>query len=181
VRDRLPLTGQTACTAQPVCPDTNQIDDLARTLPRRVEATASLTRPWSIGDLERTISRGLPKRALPCGRCTAHHVSHRSGSYFQATFKWRTRLSHAESERTERLARVIASAEYAWGAEDQIVSRMYGDQWLIGKRSAVLLVPSVVTQGRERNVLINPEHPDFDQMTAAEPQDVHWDRRLFQR
>jgi RES domain-containing protein len=79
------------------------------------------------------------------------------------------------------LARVIASAEYAWGAEDQIVSRMYGDQWLIGKRSAVLLVPSVVTQGRERNVLINPEHPDFAQMTAAEPQDVHWDRRLFQR
>lgn len=68
-----------------------------------------------------------------------------------------------------------------WDAEDQIASRAFGDQWLAGKRSAVLLVPGAVTGGRERNVLINPEHADFDQITASKPQDVQWDKRLFGR
>jgi putative toxin-antitoxin system antitoxin component (TIGR02293 family) len=36
----------------------------------------------------------------------------------EATFKRRTRLSAAESERTERLARVIAASEYAWDDEE---------------------------------------------------------------
>ncbi len=73
----------------------------------------------SIGDLERTISLGLPKRAL---RLTAERISTSAGDARrvmfcvvpEATFKRRTRLSAAESERTERLARVIAAAEYAW-------------------------------------------------------------------
>jgi putative toxin-antitoxin system antitoxin component (TIGR02293 family) len=73
----------------------------------------------SIGDLERTISHGLPKRAL---RLTAERISTSAGDTRrmmfrivpEATFKRRTRLSVAESERTERLARVIAAAEYAW-------------------------------------------------------------------
>jgi putative toxin-antitoxin system antitoxin component (TIGR02293 family) len=74
----------------------------------------------SIGDLERSISQGLPKRAL---RLTAERVYPSAGEARrmmfrvvpEATFKRRTRLSPAESERTERLARVIAAAEYVWG------------------------------------------------------------------
>lgn len=73
----------------------------------------------SIGDLEKTISSGLPKRAL---RITAERVCPAAGEARrmmfrivpEATFKRRTRLSAEESERTERLARVIAAAEYAW-------------------------------------------------------------------
>ncbi|MGP8253627.1 MAG: antitoxin Xre/MbcA/ParS toxin-binding domain-containing protein [Terracidiphilus sp.] len=73
----------------------------------------------SIDDLEKTISGGLPKRAL---RLTAERVSASAGDARrvmfrivpEATFKRRTRLSAAESERTERLARVIAAAEFAW-------------------------------------------------------------------
>jgi putative toxin-antitoxin system antitoxin component (TIGR02293 family) len=76
----------------------------------------------SIDDLENTISRGLPKRAL---RLTAERVFPSAGearrAMFrivpEATFKRRTRLSAAESERTERLARVIAAAEFAWNDE----------------------------------------------------------------
>jgi RES domain-containing protein len=68
-----------------------------------------------------------------------------------------------------------------WDAEDQFASRAFGDEWLGQKRSAVLLVPSVVTRGREHNVLINPEHPDFARIEACEPQDVQWDARLFAR
>ena len=73
----------------------------------------------SIGDLESTISDGLPKRAL---RRTAERVYPAAGDARrvmfrivpEATFKRRTRLSATESERTERLARVIAASEYTW-------------------------------------------------------------------
>lgn len=67
----------------------------------------------------------------------------------------------------------------SWDAEDQIASRAFGDQWLAEQRSAVLLVPSMVTHGRERNVLINPDHPDFVHIIASKPQSVGWDKRLF--
>jgi putative toxin-antitoxin system antitoxin component (TIGR02293 family) len=77
------------------------------------------SRVRSIADLEKTISRGLPKRAL---RLTIERVYSSSGDIRrtmfrivpEATFKRRVRLSHAESERTERLARVIAAAEHVW-------------------------------------------------------------------
>jgi putative toxin-antitoxin system antitoxin component (TIGR02293 family) len=73
----------------------------------------------SVGDLEKTISLGLPKRAL---RITVERVYLSTGEVRramfrivpEATFKRRIRLSQGESERTERLARVIASAEHAW-------------------------------------------------------------------
>ena len=80
------------------------------TLGRRVQ---------SLGDLDKTISLGLPKRAL---RLTAERIYPSAGdarkAMFrivpEATFKRRTRLSQGESQRTERFARVIAAAEYAW-------------------------------------------------------------------
>lgn len=67
-----------------------------------------------------------------------------------------------------------------WDAEDQITSRAFGDRWLQEMRTPVLLVPSLVTRGREHNVLLNPEHPAFASITASEPQEVAWDARLFQ-
>lgn len=68
-----------------------------------------------------------------------------------------------------------------WDAEHQTPSRAYGDRWLDERRTAVLLVPSVVTRGREHNVLLNPEHPSFKAITASKPQEVVWDERLFRR
>jgi RES domain-containing protein len=66
-----------------------------------------------------------------------------------------------------------------WAADDLIVSRRFGDQWLDERRSAVLLVPSVVLQGRELNVLINPDHSDFALIKTTSPETVIWDPRLF--
>jgi putative toxin-antitoxin system antitoxin component (TIGR02293 family) len=94
----------------------------------------------SIADLEKTIFDGLPKQAL---RLAAERVYSSTGdarrAMFrivpEATFKRRTRLSPTESERTERLARVIAAAEQTWS--DQADAR----EWLtkvhpeLGKRT----------------------------------------------
>jgi RES domain-containing protein len=65
------------------------------------------------------------------------------------------------------------------GVPDVHAAREFGDQWLAEARTAVLLVPSAVSGGREKNVLINPQHPDFGQILAGEPEPVAWDPRLF--
>ncbi len=79
------------------------------------------------------------------------------------------------------MERIEAGALPGWDAEDEMVSRSYGDQWLEEKRTVVLLVPSAVTGGREHNALLNPEHPEFESITASGAQEVNWDERLFQR
>lgn len=65
-----------------------------------------------------------------------------------------------------------------WDAEDNIVSRAFGDIWLAERRSAVLIVPSAVAK-YERNVVINPAHPEFKWIVASDAERVVWDARLF--
>lgn len=76
---------------------------------------------------------------------------------------------------------VSREAAPGWQSEDQQESRAFGDRWLAESRTAVLLVPSLVTGGRERNVLINPLHPQAARIAAAAPTEVHFDERLFRR
>jgi RES domain-containing protein len=66
-----------------------------------------------------------------------------------------------------------------WQHDDQIASRTFGNRWLDEQRTAVLIVPSLVTRGIEQNLLLNPLHPDFSRIAASEPRDVIWDARLF--
>lgn len=65
-----------------------------------------------------------------------------------------------------------------WDAADMIASRRAGDAWLERAQSAVLYVPSVVFDV-ERNVLINPVHPDFRRIRVVAVEPVRWDERLF--
>ena len=77
---------------------------------------------------------------------------------------------------------VLTSAALpGWNKTDQLASRAFGDQWLQDRRTAVLLVPSVPTGGRERNVLLNPGHPQFAGISASPPQNIVWDARLSRR
>jgi len=68
-----------------------------------------------------------------------------------------------------------------WDAPNQAVSRAFGDRWLAEARTAVLMVPSLVTQGREHNVLLNPACPEFAHLRHTGPEPVRWDERLFPR
>ena len=65
----------------------------------------------------------------------------------------------------------------AW--QSQSISRTFGDRWINDRRTAVLQVPSIVTHGREHNLLINPAHPDFSAITHTPPEPVLFDERLF--
>ncbi len=79
----------------------------------------------SLLELNPVVERGLPKSTLRNG---ARHVSVDAAEQRaimrrivpEATYKHRReRLSPAESERTERLARVVAMAENVWQDQDQ--------------------------------------------------------------
>ncbi len=78
-----------------------------------------------MGELESAVSAGLPKRSLEFLSARLYADRKTASAYKfkvvpQATWKRRTkRLSVEESERTERLARVLAHAEYVWDDRDQ--------------------------------------------------------------
>jgi RES domain-containing protein len=65
-----------------------------------------------------------------------------------------------------------------WDAPDSGAAREFGDRWLDQRRSAVLLVPSVVAR-LEWNALVNPAHPDAMHIDVTDPAPVIWDARLF--
>jgi RES domain-containing protein len=66
-----------------------------------------------------------------------------------------------------------------WDREDRMASQAYGDQWLRDQRTAVLVMPSVVANGLENNVIINPAHKDFGKITCTEPKGMEWHQRLL--
>ena len=72
------------------------------------------------------------------------------------------------------------SLPVGWDRADPFAARSFGDAWLSERRTAVLIVPSVVAR-RESNVLLNPQHPDFSKIFAGSPEPVIWDARLFAR
>lgn len=65
-----------------------------------------------------------------------------------------------------------------WNARGMRESRAFGDAWLASRASAALIVPCVVAQPYEQNVVIDPAHPDFARIIVQAPMPVTWDARL---
>lgn len=95
----------------------------------------------SVLELDEAVSKGLPKSAL---RSTVRRVydepaAQRRAMYSvvpEATYKRRRdRLSAAESERTERLARTIAAAEYVWDDRDDARAFLLKPHWELAGKS----------------------------------------------
>jgi len=61
---------------------------------------------------------------------------------------------------------------------DEHSSREFGTRWLKERRSAILLVPSIVVPV-ETNVLINPEHPDAHKIEVVGTSTFVFDERLL--
>lgn len=58
------------------------------------------------------------------------------------------------------------------------VLQALGLRWLEGGQTALLNVPSAIVPA-ERNLLINPSHPDFARIVIGEPQSLQTDTRLL--
>ena len=99
---------------------------------RPVIAPASIAEILGLGasvrtvhELESAVSAGLPKRSLERLSARLYHDRRVASAYKfkvvpQATWKRRSKwLSVDESQKTERLARVLAAAEYVWDDREQ--------------------------------------------------------------
>jgi RES domain-containing protein len=62
---------------------------------------------------------------------------------------------------------------------DASVAQTFGKAWIEQQRSALLIVPSVVTGGRDTNAVVNPNHPDAARIVVGPETPVTLDPRLF--
>lgn len=65
-----------------------------------------------------------------------------------------------------------------WCDVDGAVARAFGAAWYTERRSAVLIVPSVVARV-DRNVLIHPHHGEAGSIRVGPEIPICWDSRLF--
>lgn len=59
-----------------------------------------------------------------------------------------------------------------------LITQNYGSFWLESKKSTLLEVPSALVP-IDKNILINPLHPDFSQLKIIDIQDFNFDNRLI--
>ena len=75
---------------------------------------------------------------------------------------------------------VTKDSLHGWCDVDGAAARAFGAAWYAERRSAILIVPSVVARV-ERNVLIHPHHDDTRGIHVGLETPVYWDARLFAR
>jgi RES domain-containing protein len=64
-----------------------------------------------------------------------------------------------------------------WRSREDLC-RPLGDAWLADTPTSLLSVPSTIVEV-ERNLLVNPKHPDAVRIVVAEIVPFPWDERLF--
>jgi RES domain-containing protein len=64
---------------------------------------------------------------------------------------------------------------------DTSIAQAFGRVWIEARRSALLIVPSVVTRGRDTSVVVNPDHPDAARIAVGPEMPATFDPRLFGR
>ena len=65
-----------------------------------------------------------------------------------------------------------------WAHEDGSAARECGTRWIQEVRSLLLFVPCYVARV-DKNILINPAHPEFSSIETTLANPVWWDERLF--
>jgi RES domain-containing protein len=62
---------------------------------------------------------------------------------------------------------------------DVAIAQAFGRDWIESRRSALLIVPSVVTARHDSNVAVNPEHADAARISVGPETPVVLDPRFF--
>ncbi len=63
---------------------------------------------------------------------------------------------------------------------NETICKAFGQEWYEEQRAALLMVQSLPAR-LERNILINPLHPDSSGITYTMPEPVWWDERLYSK
>jgi putative toxin-antitoxin system antitoxin component (TIGR02293 family) len=121
----------------------------------------SLVRTWE--QLERAVIAGLPKESLQrVARRAVGPGTPASDLVYSvvapATFKRRTRLTAEESERTERLARVVAFADGLWGNEAATRAFLNRPHPMLDDRTPLQIARTELGARRIERLLHDVEH-----------------------
>ena len=65
-----------------------------------------------------------------------------------------------------------------WDGKRETICKRFGLAWVKEARSAMLIVPSIPAR-LDRNILINPAHPDASAINHDLPAPIWWDEQLF--
>lgn len=110
--------------------------------PEQISAVMSLVpAPHTFAELDAMVAAGLPKGALKVcieriGRDAGERRALLGRVAPDTTCKRRRdRLSAAESEKTERLARVYATARHVWGRDEDALAFLHSPHVMLGGRS----------------------------------------------
>jgi len=121
------------------------------------------TRVRSVADLERVVAEGLPVSALNQAALYIGGDRRRAGLLKdrivpRATRARRQRLKLAESERVERLARVMALAEWVWENRDDALEFLNSPHPLLGGRPPLEVAETELGARRVEDLLMKLEY-----------------------
>jgi len=110
-------------------------------------------------------------RALAC----LENLVHRSGEGLNRNFK--ITVIDAPDQSSIQKVHTADLPENWHKTSNAPVCRTIGDQWIKSGASLLLSVPSAIIRD-EFNVLINPAHPDLQNITVKDIVDFEFDERL---
>lgn len=130
--------------------------------PEKIAAVMALAPvPHSFSALDDLVRSGLPKSALRLsiariGRSADERKTLLNSIIAEATYKRRSaRLTPAESERAERLARIFATAQYVWDDEDQAREFLHAPHPMLQDRTPLDVSMSELGARRVEELLWN--------------------------
>ena len=84
-----------------------------------------------------------------------------------------------EADLPDKLLLQLGRPPKNWRAEPPgDITMLVGSKWLAQGRSMAIAVPSVLIPS-ERNILLNPAHPEFRKLTISKPAKFAFDPRLW--
>lgn len=110
-------------------------------------------------------------RALAC----LENLVHRSGEGLNKNFK--LTVIHAPDYILLKKVQAAELSENWYKTSSTPFCRTIGNRWIESGSSLLLSVPSAIIRD-EFNVLINPAHPDFKEVSVKDVIDFEFDKRL---
>ena len=111
-----------------------------------------------------------------CSLACLENLVHRNGFGSDADYSLLT-ITFPNTIKTSEINAKDLPKEWDNATENgHLICRAIGDSWIRNQQSAILFVPSAIIP-KERNVLINPNHPDFKKIKFT-IQEFAFDKRL---
>ena len=134
---------------------------------------------WSESSARRTLGR-WHEAGSSVIYASEHHSTAMLGKLVRYGGEIPPNQHHMEISIPSGVSYEVANVDLIKGGADTSgeAARRFGRDWFRNRRSAILIVPSVVAR-LDRNVVFNVSHKDFARITVGLETPIWWDTRLF--